>query len=201
VLWIDHKNHHDESDRRSPVNVYPEMNTAIVRRNVMHGVHGIDRTHTKAPNDSPILALMLLHEIGHISRGEWGRYEHHNRFEVADLLGIEDPHRFDKNSELTADRFAANQVRKATQDTAARFSAAIIVGSALSVHQFSVFGDRVLDGFLSLSMDRFLDSGYTHPNYELRMLVILNLVNRDEGSLRLLNDFLSQRKAAKAKRN
>jgi hypothetical protein len=179
----------------------PERERFIVA-NERQLVRFLDRMRVNDSNHSAIVALMLLHEVGHIIRGEWGSYEHNGDFEVTDLLGDDDPRRFSKNPELAADMFAATQVRKAVQDTknVSRFVAGITVGSSITVHQFSIFGERLVDNFLKQSLEHFLDSGYTHPNYELRLLLISYLVHRDDGTRQLLTDFLNKRKIARARR-
>lgn len=150
-----------------------------------------------------ILALMLLHEVGHIVHGESGSYIGPNEFSLTDLETARVPDTAQKNRELAADSFAAYQVRDAMKDGEhpLRFSSALKVSSALVTYQFNISTGRLIDHFGDLSGIPFLDEGYTHPNYELRLLLLSNLISPSEGSLKLVKDFLEQRKAAVAKRS
>jgi hypothetical protein len=147
---------------------------------------------TKRENFSSVLAVILLHEIGHVVNGDVGSYIGGEPLSKETLNSQSTP---SKNRELAADRFAASQLKQAmkTGATIPRFSAGMKVASSLVLLNFDVFSKRLLKHFGDQTNAAYLDSGYSHPNFELRLLIVLNEISPTPKSQALIEDFLGQR--------
>lgn len=157
----------------------------------------------KTNDHSAILALMLLHEIGHILHGEAGSYYGSVDLSLADIkhAGMGDSDQ--KNRELEADSFAAYQVREAmrAKQNPTRFFAAMKIFISLVGYAFNISSDQLLEHFGDLSGSRYLKEGYTHPNYEFRLRVLSFLISPNESSMKMVTDFLEQRETAITKKS
>jgi hypothetical protein len=145
-------------------------------------------------DDGQTLAFMLLHEIGHIEHGDPGRYEdkqkaHTYNFDQTDQ----------KEIESSADKFAAESLVAAVDDKAhfSGWMASMNVQLALTNISWNLSVIRNLDNFgasVLCSKFVFADDGYTHPNYELRILTVMDLISHTAESRELLASFEACRK-------
>ena len=136
-----------------------------------------------------VLAYFLLHEVGHIASGHEGRAlaETTKRFNLVDTAS--------KIRERQADSFAAQTIKLAQEDESDFMRALDIqwVTIALQNLSFNLTGIRLLDEFggTSLALPKlFQDDGASHPNFELRVLTVLNEISQTPESRALLDDFL-----------
>jgi hypothetical protein len=136
-----------------------------------------------------VLTFMLLHEVGHILHGDPGQFD--GKTGPAALnTDITDQ----KERESAADLFAVEQVNAALSNGKAigGWSSALKISLALSGLSFNMSADRVLEHFGATSLCShavFADSGYSHPNFELRLLVANNLLSQSAVSTELLDIF------------
>jgi hypothetical protein len=144
------------------------------------------------------LAVMLLHEVGHIANGDYGAFAE----EVPpDLSSLNLRENIEKSREFKADAFAAQAIAAAMKGTGGEVEAqmaAMTLGMCLSSWSFNLSKERVLDNFGATALNRpavFWDKGNSHPNMELRILTIMHLLTGSQTSAELLDDFLTHRKA------
>ena len=133
-------------------------------------------------------AFVLLHELGHLKSHDCGR-----KF-VADNHGaLNDQTNADKAQEFAADGVAVAAVRTATQYGSLDAKvAAGRVEMALATASFYVAGRRIVaspGAVLLGSPAVFWDIGFTHPNFEWRLLKVNDLLNSSEVTQKLLADF------------
>ncbi|MFK4531987.1 hypothetical protein ABIA00_000170 [Bradyrhizobium ottawaense] len=142
---------------------------------------------TSEIDPSELLAFMLLHEVGHQESGHPGFMDQ----ESPDL-------NFDDNEikarERAADEFAAKALVTASKDGGRvdAFLAAMKLEMALSKVSFNLSGLRIVDHFggsTLCSKDLFADKGVSHPNFELRILVVNDIISGTATSRQLLTDF------------
>lgn len=149
--------------------------------------------YVKRVEDRPLLlALFLLHELGHIHHGEDGSYT------GSDSRGLNLDLTDQKRKEEAADEFAVGQIRegmKVGQPTE-RFVASCTVGNSLGMLSFNVNTSALLKDFGGRSRSRYWDAGYTHPNFERRLLVMEHLLAPTTASAALLEQFDEERSKA-----
>lgn len=144
------------------------------------------------------LAVMLLHEVGHIANGDYGAF---TEAVPPDLSSLNLRENLEKSREFKADAFAAQAIAVATKGSGGEIEAqmaAMTLGMCLSSWSFNLSKERLLDNFGATGLNRpavFWDKGNSHPNMELRVLTILHLLMHDKTSAGLLDDFLAHRRA------
>ncbi len=149
--------------------------------------------YLKNPEDRPrLLALFLLHELGHIHHGDGGSYA------APGSTGLNTDGTEQKHKEEAADKFAVDQVRDGLQadQPVPRFTASISVGNALGMFSFNVNTSALVQDFGGRSRNRFWDMGYTHPNFERRLLAMQHALAPSAASAELLRQFDEDRNAA-----
>ncbi len=139
-----------------------------------------------------ICAVMLLHEVGHIVNGDPGSFG----------LGGPNPdfNREDteaKKREFLADKFAAQQIKAVIEKGDENFFG---WNTSIAVSNFvwNLSKKRMIDNF-GETWSVFWDQSYSHPNLELRFLIMQNeLVDESlkEDSQELINQFLKSRESA-----
>jgi hypothetical protein len=133
-------------------------------------------------------AFVLLHELGHLRRGDCGRKL------VSDDHGkLNDQTNADKAQEFAADSVAVTILRTATQygDADSKVAAGR-VEMALATTSFYISGRRIVASSgadLIGSPIVFWDIGLSHPNFEWRLLKVNDLLNSSDVSRKLLADF------------
>lgn len=145
-------------------------------------------------NLSKFLAIILLHEVGHLHFGDTGSYTGVGDVTVSGLNRVDN---FGKDAELRADLFAAEQIREAGNIGSNEFALGMYMRLTLSNIQSNVFRQRMFgDNFGSTTLRSpkvFWDKGYSHPNFELRLLIICYAVFQDTQTREALEDFLDRR--------
>ena len=142
------------------------------------------------------LALMLLHECGHLAAGDAGSYTPPVALSVDDLTATVN---VSKSRELGADAFAVDAIRAAAVPgrPMERFMAATRLELALTKISWNLATRRLLDEFAANALRErrlFLDRGYSHPNFELRFLVMNYRLQPTEEGRSLLADFIEGRR-------
>lgn len=143
-------------------------------------------------SEARLLAFMLLHEAGHITHGDPGEFNGSGTGSLNSNVSAE------KERELAADSFAVEQLKGAmgrmkdyTPWLNAQLATADLSNLAFEmqqVRQERFFGSAVLH-----TPGAFYDLGYTHPNFELRLLTVNDMISNTPTSHQLLQDFLAQR--------
>jgi len=136
-----------------------------------------------------ILAFMLLHELGHIRHGDPGQFEAEHGNAEANFLETSQ-----KQRETSADRFAVDLISAASQDSkaVAGWLSANSLQIALTNLSWNLASMRLIGNFGASTLcakSAFGDSGYTHPNLELRVLTTNALLANTETARQLLDDF------------
>lgn len=164
----------------------------------LNGAKAAGSETTLAIKGEECLAVMLLHEAGHIANGDYGAF---TEAVPVDLSSFNLHENVEKSREFKADAFAAQALGAAMKDTGGEFEvrlAAMTLGMCLSSWSFNLSKERLLDNFGATALNRpavFWDKGNSHPNMELRILTILHLLMGDKTSAGLLDDFLAHRRA------
>jgi hypothetical protein len=143
-------------------------------------------------SEDRLLAFMLLHESGHIAHGDPGQFDGSGDGPLNASTII------DKTREQNADAFAVQQLKQAigrTKDTGAWTSAqfAAIDLSNLSFEMQQVREERFFGSETLGTPEAFDDLGYTHPNFELRLLTVNDAISNTKDSHELLENFLAKR--------
>jgi hypothetical protein len=143
----------------------------------------------------PLLAYMLLHEMGHIAhdgeigdRSEAGSAGRSFNLEVT----------AQKERELAADSFAASAIRSAIAEGGALGLSAQWIALTLSKLSWNLMAHRLLDNFGATILNlpsAFWDPGLSHPNLEWRILVVNDMITHSDDSHQLLSDFEKARAA------
>jgi hypothetical protein len=140
------------------------------------------------------LAVILLHEAGHFRFGDAGEYG--TPVPVSsDTLPIQVGE--DKNKELRADRLAGDQIRAASASSGERQRIALGILLSLANVGWNLFQHRLIGNFGATTLNlpsAFGDLNYSHPNLELRFLIINYTATRQATSLQLLQNFLDGRR-------
>lgn len=158
--------------------------------------HEADGTFEVDPSDA--IALILLHEAGHFHYGDAGDFAASAPLQLDTL--VEDLNT-DKSKELRADRYAGDLIRSAETDPPPRATAALDLTLCLTHISWNLLHGRLIDNFGAtiLSPPRvFRDNGDSHPNLELRFLVLQYSVSRQEIALANIREFLGHRREAAA---
>jgi hypothetical protein len=147
------------------------------------------------PHDA--LAFMLLHEVGHIDHGDPGKYQSRKGTPAYNFDSTDQ-----KEAETSADKFGADMLAAAAEDKAGfkGWIASMNIQMALTNISWNLSTIRHLDNFgasVLCSKFVFADDGYTHPNYELRVLTTNDLLIHNEASAELLQSFQACRKGAR----
>lgn len=149
--------------------------------------------HLKNPDDRPrLLAVFLLHELGHIHHGHGGSYADPG------AMSLNTDATDQKRKEEQADEFAVEQIRAGSQadQPVPRFTSSSSVGMALGMFSFNVNTSALLQDFGGRSRSRFWDKGYSHPNFERRLLAMQHSLSPSEASAEMLRQFDEDRDAA-----
>ena len=134
------------------------------------------------------LAIILLHEVGHIQKERLRQDS-----AVAALFATLGEA---KREEMRADAFAARQLAKAFNRKWDSGMASLQLSMALTHITWNLQANRQLNHFGATplhSRDVFSETGVSHPNLELRFLVINYLVHPMSSAFDLLNEFLDAR--------
>ena len=137
-------------------------------------------------SEDRLLAFMLLHEAGHIAHGDPGEFDGTGSGALNTDLTV------DKQREQNADEFAVEQLKGASsrmKDTTAWLNA-LNATKDLSNLSFELDGARIFD---HPGQDAYYDTGYTHPNFELRVLTVNDQISDTPESRRLVDNFLARR--------
>ena len=149
---------------------------------------GKDTTGTMDLDAADALAILLVHEVGHIQPAPLPNKPAINALVAS--LG------YGKQEEMRADAFAAEQIAAASGRKWDKTMTAFHVSMALTKISWNLQADRMLNNFGATSLNSpsaFNENGQSHPNLELRFLVINYLVNPSQPSLDLLKTFLYAR--------
>ena len=140
-----------------------------------------------------IVAYFLLHELGHIVQ-ETVKQTPVDQMTVALCRELalaqlasdtsspgNDACTTGKASEIAADRFAAEQVKRAFfGENAERRSQAAEVQKALYVMAIQIIVERAKSNrSRNADPNVFCDAGYSHPNFELKLLFAFDILNAD----------------------
>jgi hypothetical protein len=147
-------------------------------------------------NGELALALILLHEVVHIVNGDSGSFFGSEAFDLKDLnVATSDQ----KNRELKADQFAAEQIQTAANSSVPRrIAMGVRIQMVLNAAAWNQAMERA-GADLSFSQEKpesFLDKGFSHPNLELRLLVMSYQINKSDLNLGLIKTFLAKRQQA-----
>ena len=154
---------------------------------------GVDLMELSPPH---ILAVFLLHEMGHIQEGHAGRAL------GAGTQAYTLDRSVHKDRETAADIRAAAALRTAGSDRHdfGRWWAARSIIGQLANLSFNLTGIRLIDKFGATSLalpEVFLDNSTSHPNFELRILEISHAIHDNDLTRDALVDFKAhQRRSA-----
>jgi hypothetical protein len=134
-----------------------------------------------------ILAFMLLHEVAHVINGDPGEFNDHPSTGLTQ-----------KEREERADALAVQVLTSAAQRTSdmpawlsaqeLQMELANLSWNVQIRRQTEYFGSAILG-----TPAAFSDTSYSHPNFELRILTVNNLISHSPTSRELLDEFLSHR--------
>lgn len=144
------------------------------------------------------LAFMLLHELGHVEHGDPGSLmdvKSRSDFNLDDTA--------QKTKERLADEFAADTLVASanSKNSVPSFLAAMKVEMALGAMSFNLSKIRIVDHLGSdvlCSRNVFYDDGETHPNFELRILHVNDIISHTKESGELVASFERCRKGARS---
>jgi hypothetical protein len=141
-----------------------------------------------------MLAFMLLHEVGHVDNDNPGAYD--DGFADINVTETEQ-----KERERAADGFAARALVAASKDTRSTsgFLDSMSVQLAVTNASWNLAAVRLLDHFGGSALcakDLFADRGLSHPNYELRILTVNDIIANTPASHELVQQFESCRPPA-----
>lgn len=136
-----------------------------------------------------IVAFMLLHELGHLEKGDPGQFD-----DVAGQKATNLDQTDQKLREQNADDFAVEKLLAAAADMDAvdGWLDAMNMQMALTNISWNLATIRVLNNVgasLLCTQAVFQDSGYSHPNFELRMLYVRDRLSNTPESRQLLASF------------
>lgn len=157
-----------------------------IQNDVSHG------GQTLEVSEERLLGFMLLHEAGHVVHGDPGEFDGSTDGSLNTATTVE------KQREQNADSFAVEQLRRAMERRRdvtpwlnAQYASADLANLAFEMQQVR---EEQFFGAESLGTPKaFYDVGYTHPNFELRLLTVNDLISNTETSHRLLQAFLTKR--------
>jgi hypothetical protein len=134
-----------------------------------------------------MLAFMILHEVGHVEMGHPGHFDDDpSTYNYADTE--------QKQKERAADEFAVKALIAAADNKKAfsGFMSSMNVQLAITKASWNLMALRLLDGFggsVLCSKFLFADKGASHPNYELRVLTVNDIIAKTTESGELLRAF------------
>jgi len=136
-----------------------------------------------------LLTFMLLHEVGHLSKGSAGAVVEHGTMLQLNI----DPSKAKANEE-EADDFASSLLRQYFRETPANFTSleANAVVTELLKLSWNMQAYRTLDEFGAWAVGKpsvYFDNGYTHPNIAWRVLRSNYLVHQNQATKELLDQF------------
>lgn len=139
-----------------------------------------------------VVAAMLLHEAGHIVNHDTGSNTGSEAFSLGDL---NNDNTSQKKRELLADKFAATQIRIGMQDikNIERSFACRKMALNLSGFNFRLQSQWLLNNFGDMTPKRYWDHGYSHPNYQLRSMIIMHEIMPTDASRKLIEEFEENR--------
>lgn len=157
--------------------------------------HGMQQTMESTDNAEEMLAILLLHEIGHIANKHYGQFLPAEKNITPNITpGI------DKDIEQQADQFVIDLLSpRIANEIPDENLAAHRIMAFVGLYSFSLAGMNSLNCFGCRplgSVDIFWDHSRTHENLELRLLKISHEVNPSETSKELLEEFQSKRSSA-----
>jgi hypothetical protein len=147
-----------------------------------------------------LLALMLLHEAGHLAYHDAGSYTPPAKLGIE---GVTATMSVSKSREIRADAYAIRAIVEAFSpgQPMPRFLVGGALVQAVTKISWNLGTRRMLDDFAANALrDQrlFVDQGYTHPNFELRFLIMNDQLNSTETSRALLADFIAGREPSGA---
>jgi hypothetical protein len=159
------------------------------------GEHSTANSGMLAIDHRDILTIMLLHEIGHIVRGDPGQFEAERGNSDVNIVGTAE-----KQRETDADRYALDLIVAASQSSKAMegWLGAMAVQLALTNLSWNLASKRFIGNFGATTLcsrNVFGDPGYTHPNLELRILTMNALLANTNTAWQLVKDFETCRNA------
>lgn len=136
------------------------------------------------------LSVILLHELGHIF------YKDRGSFDMQTGIYNRDSTK-NKERELRADRFAGEQILSASDTLSAHWTLnATWLSWAVTKICWNLSHTRIVINFGAPDNVAFWDDSDSHPNMELRMLLIQNATMRTDDVEGLIADFLKRRSQA-----
>jgi hypothetical protein len=143
-------------------------------------------------DEERLLAFMFLHEAGHIVNRDPGDFDEGS----SGSLNL-DP-TAEKQREQRADAFAVEQLKGAisrTKQTEPWLDALNATKDLanLSFEMQQVRSEKYFGSALLHTPAAYYDTGYTHPNFELRILTVNDQISATETSHQLLENFLQGR--------
>jgi len=142
------------------------------------------------------LAFMLLHEVGHIAHHDYASYDDVHKTHIYNLDDTAQ-----KKRESSADEFAARTLVVAANNKRdfKGWASALDVEMTLTKLSWNLSVIRELHNFGATPLCSkfvFADDGMTHPNYELRILVVSDIILHTPTSRDLLKAFEACRTSA-----
>ncbi len=140
-----------------------------------------------------LLMLVLLHEAGHIAEGHDG-----SSFDgLRNALNIDETLR--KKEEIAADAFGARLIKMACNPSQPpdRFLNGMKLSSELAVVAHNLTAYRFAENPFSTALGKpevLWDEGYSHPNIEVRVLMMLAIVSNVKGFDDMLADLEKARR-------
>jgi hypothetical protein len=135
-------------------------------------------------------AFILLHEAGHLAHGDY----------LPEAPGGDGGSAFArKYAEYQADEFAAQRIKEGSVPGHKGFGQAMLVSFELSNASWNLLADRLLDHFAASALkdaSLVLDAGYSHPNFELRILIVNDLIQDNQSAHELRASFEAMREKA-----
>lgn len=144
-----------------------------------------------------LIALLLLHELGHIRHLDRGSFEDASGAPVPrQEINLDDYNLVPTESkfiEARADRFVANLVARAGEAEGPRKAASARFSYEIERIVVNFVAERGIEEFLGNGEEKiYWDHGYSHPNLQLRLLIINYLINPSEYGARVLQSFLEK---------
>lgn len=143
-------------------------------------------------------AFILLHEAGHVSANLSAEASTDAASAEPDQVG---PPQDEKQLEFAADLFAAQRIRDAAAPGQPGFVKAMFISIELSKASWNLLAGRLVDNFEASALNDaslMIDKGYSHPNFELRILVVNELIQQTETARQLRESFEKRREDAVA---
>lgn len=134
---------------------------------------------------SHLLAISLLHELGHLINKDFEKYSNWEDILKGDSLNTEPTQT--KAIEQSADDFAAFEILRACQDESnySRRAMGFILGNAMQLAIYNLNRKRqeeIQRGLYTAPTDYYKDKGYTHINLDLRYRQIYHMATMGGGS-------------------